>query len=259
MKVEEKIHRIFLDNSGRPKITPRHESAIQVFLEENYTPTQVRTGLKNLENKQILGSRRIQIEGVGRAKFFFLKLFEKGEIPKKIDKKIGRSAYWIRRYSDVKVVKMIGDHLQDLVKAELRAQKFQIIGEKNVKEFEGKKWSQSPHSLDLVVKHEKKELALGLEIKNTLYPTPKSEVSTKIEMCKCLGIVPIFAARWLEMHRSLINDSGGFLWQFKKQLYPRGQEKFVEAIRRRFKLPVEVGGNLPPFAIKDFENWMSQF
>ncbi len=258
MVVKEAIYRIFLDAYGRPKITPRHESAIQVFLEENYTPTQVKTGLNNLEKKGILGSRRIQIGNVGKAKFYFLKLFDKDETQIKINEKIIHYGYWIQRYSDVKVLKMIGEHLQDLVKAELRAQNFQIEIEKNVKEYEGKKWPES-HSLDLIAKHKQKGLVLGLEVKNTLYPTPKSEVSTKIEMCKFWGIKPVFATRWLEIHREIINDSGGFLWQFKNQIYPRGQENFVKQIGTRFKLPVEIRGTLPPFAIKDFKNWIFRF
>lgn len=253
---KERIRQIFLDTSGRPKITPRHESAIQVFLEENYSLTQIKTGLKNLEKDEILRSERIEIEGVGKAKFFFLKLFDKDDTRSRIDEKIRHSAYWIQRYSNAKVLKMIGEHLQNLVKVELEEQNFQIVGE-NVKAYEGKEWTQSHHSLDLVAKHKKKELVVGLEIKNTLYPTPKSEICTKIEMCKRFGIVPVFAARWLEMHRKIINESGGFLWQFKKQLYPIEQEKFVETIRRRFKLPIEASDILPTFARKDFKNWVS--
>jgi len=258
MGVQEEIKGIFLDSSGRPKITPRHESAIQVFLEGGYTPSQVKTELNNLEFEQFLGSRRIEIDGVGKAKFFFLKLYDQERTREKVDEKISHSVYWIRRYSDVKVVKMIGNHLHDLVKAELRAQNFQIE-EENVNEFEGKKWTKTSHTLDLIAKHKEKKLVLGLEVKNTLYPTPKSEVSIKIEMCEFLGITPVFAVRWLEMHRNIINDSGGFLWQFKNQIYPRGQENFVKQIRTKFKLPIETRGNLPPFSIQDFENWISRF
>lgn len=256
MNVKQKILKIFSDSSGRPKITPRHESAIQVMLEENFTLTQVKTGLQKLEEEEILNSKRIQINGVGNAKFFFLKELEKfGK--SKIDKKIVHSAYWIKRYSDAKVLKMIGEHLQDLVKAELRAQSFEIKGE-NVREFEGVKWPKKD-TLDLIAKHKQKELVIGVEVKNTLYPMPKKEVSTKIKMCEYFGITPVFAARRMENHRNRITYSGGFLWQFKKQLYPRGQEKFVSIIQKRFKLPVTVSPTLPYLAIKDFEEWTTQY
>ena len=252
------IIRIFKDKWGRPKITPRHESAIQVLLEEKYTPTQVKNALNNLEKSGTLGSRRKWIETVGTAKFYFLKKYDNEKFDKKIDEKIERSAYWIRRYSDEKIVKMIGEHLHDLVRAELRAQNFQILVEKNVREFEGKEWNETDHSLDIIAKHRKKELIIGLEIKNTFYPTAKSEIATKIKMCNTFDIVPVFAVRWLEIHRKLISESSGFLWQFKKQFYPRGYEEFVKTIQKRFKFPVEIAGKLPPHVVKDMEDWISR-
>ena len=86
MKIEEEIHRIFLDTSGRPKITPRHESAIQIMLEEHFSPTQVRTGLEKLEKNGILAVKKIEIEDVGKARFFFLKELtnHRQDIPKEI-------------------------------------------------------------------------------------------------------------------------------------------------------------------------------
>lgn len=253
MNVKQSIHRIFLDPSGRSKITPRHESAIQVMLEENFSLTQVKTGLKKLEEEKVLKSKKIKIKGVGKAKFFFLKEFEKDE-KIKMNEKIINSADWIRRYSDTKKLKMIGNHLQDLVKAELRAQNFKISKE-NVNEWLGKKWPRKD-TLDLIAEHKIKDITVGVEIKNSLYPMSKKEVSTKIKMCELFGVKPIFAARWMEIHRKIITESGGFLWQFKNQLYPRGQEDFVDTIQKRFKLPIIVSPTLPNSAIKDFENWM---
>lgn len=250
------IVRIFQDKFGREGITPRHESSIQVRLEKEYNPSQVRTVLKNLEKKGFIVSRKKAIEGVGNSTFYFPKKFDTIQFSKKIDEKIENSSYWIRRYSDEKIVKMIGDHLHDLVRAELRAHNFQIEAEGNVKEFEGKEWSESEHSLDIIAKHRTKELTIGVEIKNERYPTSKSEIITKIKMCEAFGIVPVFATRWLEMHRKVIEESGGLLWQFKKQFYPRGYEKFVEIIRKRFKIPVQVAGNLPPEAIREIEEWI---
>ncbi len=151
---------------------------------------------------------------------------------------------------------MIGDHLQDMVRAELRVQGFQIEAEGNVKEFEGRKLEGDEHGLDIIAKHKTKKLTIGAEIKNERYPTPPSEIRTKIRMCNTFEIMPVFATRWLEMHRKMIEESGGFLWQFKKQFYPRRCEEFVEIIRTKFKIPVQVAGNLPPEAIRDIEEWI---
>jgi len=113
---------------------------------------------------------------------------------------------------------------------------------------------ESEHELDIIARHKTKELIIGVEIKNERYPTPKSEITTKIKMCKTFGMVPEFATRWLEMHRKVIEESGGLLWQFKKQFYPRGYEKFVEIIQKRFKIPVQVAGNLPPGQLEKLKN-----
>ncbi len=256
MLVEEKISKIFFDSFGRIKITPRHESAIQVMLEDEFSLSQVKAGLARLEHNGFLGSEKIVENESIIAKFYFPKKFENNE---KIKEKINRSVYWIRRYSDVNVIKMIGDHLHDVVKSELRAQNFRILDEKNVKEYNGKKWNGS-ESLDIIAAHkEKSHLVVGVEIKNSLYPPPKSEVITKIEMCKFFGIIPIFACRWIEIYRNMITEQGGFLWQFKNQLYPRGQEMFVETIRKRFKFPVSVSSILPINSVADIEKWISTF
>ncbi len=256
MLAEEKIREIFLDSFGRVKITPRHESAIQVMLENEFSPSQVKTGLARLEDVGFLGSEKIIEDDAILAKFYFPKKFEENG---KIKEKINRSVYWIRRYSDVNVIKMIGDHLHDVVKSELRAQNFSILNEKNVKEYNGKRW-RGNENLDIIAVHkEKTHLVIGVEIKNTLYPPPKSEITLKMEMCRFLGIVPVFACRWLEIYRNTITEQGGFLWQFKNQLYPRGQEAFVETIRKRFKLPVSVSPSLPINAVDEIEKWISQF
>ena len=52
MEAQNEIKKIFFDKSGRPKITPRHESAIQVKMEERFSPTNVRTALQKLELAQ---------------------------------------------------------------------------------------------------------------------------------------------------------------------------------------------------------------
>lgn len=99
---------------------------------------------------------------------------------------------------------------------------------------------------------------IGVEIKNMLTPIPKSEIITKLEMCKTLGIYPIFACRWQEIHRDLIQQNDGFLWQFKKQIYPFGQENLVEELQKRFNFPVEIKGELPSKSIISFQTWIKK-
>ncbi len=257
-EIETEIMSIFLDSSKRPKNTPRHESAIIVMLENNYSPGKVKTGLQKLEDIGKLVSVKKEIEKVGEAKFYFLNLKNNHKKVQKIQKKIDSASKWIKRYSNHKVTRMIGEHLHDVVKTELRIQGFEIKGEKT-RRYQDKEWRENNETLDIIAKHKIKNLAIGVEIKNMLYPVPISEVVSKIEMCNYLGIKPVFACRWLESHRSELLSNGGFLWQFKKQLYPRGQEKFVEALGKRFKFPVEVNSELPTKSIEEFEEWIQSF
>lgn len=257
-EIEKRIHSIFLDTSNRPKITPRHESAIMIMLENDYSPGKVKGGLQKLEEVGIIASIKKEVEKVGEAKFYFLSIYYDDVLTEKIRKKIERIVKWIKKYSDSKVTKMLGDHLHDVVKAELRVQGFEIIAEKTRK-YKEKEWTKTKETLDIIAKHKVRNLTIGVEIKNMLYLAPISEVSTKIEMCDYFEIKPVFACRWLEPHRHEIVSRGGFLWQFKKQLYPRGQEKFVESLHKRFKFPVEVNSELPATTIKEFEEWIRAF
>lgn len=254
--MEEKILSIFLDSFGRPKITPRHESSIIVLCEKECSPGKVKAGLQRLENSGTLSSAKKTVDRVGEVRFYFPSRFNEGHALEKIQRKIDRSAVWIAKYSDPIITKMLGEHLQDVVRAEIRIHGFEILDEGNVKKYNNKEWTKTNHSLDIIARHKHKNLVIGVEVKNMLSLDPLSEVQIKLEMCNHLGITPVFACRWMESHRQVIVSNRGFLWQFGKQLYPRGQEKFVTALRKRFKFPVEVNSELPAESIKEFEDWV---
>ncbi|MCE2507176.1 MAG: hypothetical protein J4F36_12080 [Nitrosopumilaceae archaeon] len=253
------IIQLFFDNSNRPKKTPRHESSIQIMLEKKFSSSQVKNGLSELEVHGILNSIKYNIKGVGDAKFYLSGKLPIEYVEKIIPGKIEKSAYWIARYSDVKTIKMLGEHLHYLVKNELRANGFKVLQEKQVNSYKGREWSRSKHTLDIIAEHQTKQIVVGVEIKNMLTQTPKSEVVTKLEMCKVLGIYPIFASRWQEIHRQIIENEGGLLWQFKEQIYPFGQEVLVSELQKRFGFPVIVKGELPEEAKNSLKKWINRF
>ena len=257
LKIEQAILSIFHDTSNRPKITPRHEAAIKVMLENDYSPRQIQNSLNKLEKDEKLHSLRYKISKVGFSKFYFLTEFNNEKFHAKLQKKVTSYASWIEKYASKKVTDMLGEHLHDLVKVELRAQNFEITDEKNVHEYKGKKWMYK-HSLDIVAHHKQKNLTIGVEVKNALHLTPVNEIKIKIDMCDYFGITPVFACRWMESHRNLIEKNNGFLWQFKHQLYPRGQDDFVNIIRKRFKFPVLVSGELPRISRNEFSRFINK-
>ena len=256
-EIERKVLSIFYDSSNRSKVTPRHEAAILVMLEDDYTPRQIQNSLNKLEKIGQLFSIKYKIEK-GIPKFYFLNHFNDDQFRKKIEKKVERYALWIEKYSSKNVTDMLGNHLHELVKKELRTKNFEILIDKDVREFNGKPWTISKHSLDIVARHKRKNLTIGVEVKNRLYLTPIKEITTKINMCNHFGITPIFAGRWMEPHRKFIEKNDGFLWQFKYQLYPSGQEDFVNIVRKRFKFPVTVSEELPNSAKIEFNNFINK-
>jgi hypothetical protein len=258
-KLKNEVYRIFFDSSNRPKKTPRHESSIQVMLEKKYSSSQVKNVLSIFEELKILQSIKYNIQDVGDAKFYFPAKLPIEYAEKIILEKIEKAAYWISRYSDIKITKMLGEHLHYLVKNELRINGFEILEEKHVKSYRGREWSRSKHTLDIIAEHKIKDIAVGVEIKNMLTQTPKSEIVTKLEMCKVLGIYPVFACRWQEIHRDIIEDEGGLLWQFKDQIYPFGQENLVLELQKRFGFPVKVKGELPQESIIALKTWINKF
>ena len=70
-KIEQKILSLFHDPSNRPKITPRHETAIEVMLENEYSPRQIQNSLNKLEKDGKLHSLKYKIPKVGFSKFYF--------------------------------------------------------------------------------------------------------------------------------------------------------------------------------------------
>lgn len=255
---DSRVAKLFVDASNRPKKTPRHESAIQVLMERDLTPGQVKAALGRLEGGGVLGSIRAGVDGVGDSKFYFSARLDGRTVAEEIPKKVARAARWMGRYGDSRVTRMIGEHLHHLVKAELRAQRFEIIGEKQVRAYELRRWMKTRHSLDFVARHKKSGLAIGVEVKNSLAVVPRSEVAAKLGMCAHLGVTPVFACRWMEPYRNIISERGGFLWQFYDQMYPVGQEPLASEMRRRFLLPVRVAGELPPRSIREFQDWVER-
>ncbi len=129
---------------------------------------------------------------------------------------------------------------------------------RDAREFNRKPWIESKHSLDVIARHKRKNLIIGVEVKNRLYLTPIKEIAIKIRMCNHFGITPVFAGRWMEPHRKFIEENNGFLWQFKHQLYPSGHEDFVNIIKKRFKFSVFVSEKIPYPAKKEFSDFINK-
>lgn len=260
MKSEEVLNDVkffFFDNFNRPNKTPLHSSSIQRRLEEKYNSWIVIDALKKLVTDKVLLVQKQKTNYAGTVHFYYPnRLISTSNNKIEITKKIKRISRHIDRYSRPKNTDMLGRYLHALVRKELKIHGFEILSEGKAKSYENEMWKDTEHSLDIIARHSKKKLGIGVEIKNTLDPLEKEELKTKMKICKKIGLVPVFACRWLEPYRKEIIRNGGFPWQFKTQLYPIGCEQFVEEMKKKFRFPIEVRSEIPEESINDLEDWL---
>jgi hypothetical protein len=165
---------------------------------------------------------------------------------------------------------MIGRHLESIVRQELRAQGFNIIA-LNARKYKEREWQKTDHNLDIIAEHQSGKLAIGAEIKNTLDIIEPAEIDVKIDICEYLGLIPVFAVRWIKPYIECIRKQGGFSWVFKTQIYPFGQEEFTEMLFRKLsalnkknsrnrslQFPVSVRGDIPDKSKVKFKEWIDK-
>ena len=113
-----------------------------------------------------------------------------------------------------------------------------ILQDENTRQFNGKVWKKSEHNLDFIF--EKDLVAYGIEVKNTLNYMNQKEFKIKIELCKYLGIRPVFAVRMIPKTwiKELI-DAGGYAMILGYQLYPLTHCELAKKIAQELKLPVD--------------------
>lgn len=266
----------FTDKSNQPIRTPFYITQLQVLYEHDFYPWVTADAIRILNQDN------------------FLTLFRKFDLPDPKNLSNVREivfcahsqayaqnaplvrthaqniASLVNRYSDPACTKPVGNHLEGLVKYELRANQFKITGT-HTNEFKGKTWTQTNHNLDIVAEHKSGKLNIGVEVKNTLDLMEPDEIDIKIDICNFLGLVPIFAVRWMKPYMDCIRNQGGFSWIFKTQIYPPGFEQFTKLLYSRLsfptrsdstqtplQFPVTVRTDIPPKSAAVFTKWVAK-
>lgn len=125
---------------------------------------------------------------------------------------------------------------------------------KNVQSFRGHTWTQTRHDLDRVFTRD--GINYGVEIKNTLSYIEKAELDVKLQMCRHLGLRPLFIMRMApKSYMHLLNQHGGFGLLFGKQLYPFGAEQLARQVSSDLELPVECIRDIPDGHLIRFDSW----
>lgn len=268
----------FTNKIGEAIKTPYYQTQIQVLYENDFFPWIISDALRELvrEGFLVMIDNTVMedfenLEHVKKIKFYaHNKTFENERSRKIVKKHALNIARIVDKYSEPQNSHAIGKHLEFLVKHELRANEFEIIGE-HTNELNGIKWTRTNHNLDFIAKHKSGNLTIGIEVKNTLDIMEPDEIDTKIDICRHLGIVPVFAVRWIKPYMHCIQRQGGFCWIFKTQIYPFGAENFVKEVYEKLSelnktsaggvplhFPITVRGDLPVKSIRPFVDWVNK-
>lgn len=280
-KAKEVLSMHFIDARGRPVKTPYYQHQLQVLYERQFFEWVVAKALRELVKEgRLVMLDKDNVAELGRLKIVHgIRFYANADAmvgpdaEQSMKRRVMASARHVEKYSDAKHTRVAGRHLESLVKAQLKASQFEIVGE-HTSEYAGRKWIETDHNLDFIAHKKGKKLTIGVEVKNTLGIIPREEIDIKIDICDRLGIVPVFAVRWIKPHLNCIRKQGGFSWMFRVQMFPLGYEKFVSDFSKRFSVrgkssddkagrgnsnfPVTVRTELPEKPVAIFEQWVAK-
>lgn len=129
-----------------------------------------------------------------------------------------------------------------------------VMHGRNTQTFRDRVWTKSEHDLDFVF--ERDGAAYGVEVKNTLGYMAYTEVKLKIEMCRELGLRPVFAVRMVpKSWAKEIIESGGFALILKYQLYPWVHRDLAKRVNHELGLPVDAPRALEKGTMERFVRW----
>jgi hypothetical protein len=158
----------------------------------------------------------------------------------------------IAEFSDPRVTRAVGNHGELLADSGFANIGFRIL-QRNVREVDGKRWTETNHDLDRLIQRE--GLRYGVEIKNQLGYIDQTEFQTKLAMCRHFGVRPLFITRMMpKSYAYEVFKAGGFSLMLGNQHYPLLADDLARRVREHLKLPVISIGQLPDTAMKRFED-----
>lgn len=159
----------------------------------------------------------------------------------------------IRKYSNPLVTDACGKQAENIFLNGLAVRRFLPVG-RDINEYRGKKWVKTNENLEYIV--ERDDVAYGCEVKNRLDYIERDELESKLEMCRFLGVRPLFIMRHSpKSYNKLIIDEGGYAMIFITQIYPPGFQGLVREIEEKTGLPVICSSRVPDTIMDRFEKW----
>jgi hypothetical protein len=134
---------------------------------------------------------------------------------------------------------------------------FRFIAE-NVREYQGRTLTSDDPSNDLDYIFERDGHAYGCEIKNRFGYISRSLLRSKMQICRQLGVTPLFILRMAAKNyiEAVRNPGPGFTLIFQTHIYTLGHRQLVDDIKREFQgLPVDCPRDLPGSIMNRFLRW----
>ena len=159
----------------------------------------------------------------------------------------------VEEYADPNMGAALGRYGELMVLEGFAKKKFLLTGQ-GTAEHAGKKWTRTGHNLDFIFERDGR--AYGIEVKNILPYMRQDEFRIKIEICREIGVIPVFAVRMLP--KTWINElvqKGGFALIMKWQLNPFTHKDLARRVAKEFGLPVDAPQALQEGTVARFLDW----
>ena len=160
----------------------------------------------------------------------------------------------VRRYSVGTLAGALGPYGEIVVDAGLASAGVRLLA-RDVSALDGRAWTETGHNLDRA--YELNGVRYGVEIKNTLKYINDGELEIKLNICKTLGLRPLFVVRMMPKAWAWprIIQPGGYVMMLGDQLYPVGAEEFAKEVREQLLLPVTCPKRLEDGHVERFLRW----
>jgi hypothetical protein len=159
----------------------------------------------------------------------------------------------VEEYGKPNIGAALGLHGEQMVLGAFARKEFVMKGH-STREYGGRRWSRSNHNIDFIF--ERDGVAYGVEVKNTLSYMEQEEFGIKMDLCRELGVLPVFAARMLPKSWTIeLIERGGYAMILKYQLYPWTHVDLARRVSRELGLPVDAPKWLAEGTMARFERF----
>lgn len=138
------------------KENPYYITQLQTLFENNHFPWIIYQTADQLIKQGTLSKFETKTKYHDKVVFIYNAQLDTPQHKPKLEAHIKSTCKLIDKYSTPTIGRALGNHLEGLVKAELRVQDFKIVGT-HTTEYSNKKWSQTSHNLDFIAEHTSKK------------------------------------------------------------------------------------------------------